>query len=235
MSGHLRYCFAGLVLVGGLSATPAFSNSFADFFNTAPREPAATSSAQADCLPRPGDSTGEGQHWVYRRDGHRRCWFLAEGTAKVKKTVRHRGAQDRAASLDENGNARPRQSAVADARAELLRSAPAEPPVPEIKVADAASVLDMGIIMTSAAPTVLHGGRLTPEHSVPGQVDVEQLLAPALAGSPAAMLMGARIAEAHDEARSWAATWLGVLLMTLGGFSILSSSRTLRHAVRLRQ
>ncbi|WP_240543293.1 hypothetical protein [Bradyrhizobium canariense] len=153
----------------------------------------------------------------------------------MKKTVRHRGAQDRAANLDENGTARPRQSAVADARAELLRSAPAEPPVPEIKVADAASVLDMGIIMTSAAPTILHSGRLTPEHSVPGQVDVEQLLAPALAGSPPAMPMGARISEAHDEAHSWTATWLGVLLMTLGGFSILSSSRTLRQAVRLRQ
>ncbi|MBM7485190.1 MULTISPECIES: hypothetical protein [Bradyrhizobium] len=235
MSGQLRICFAGFVLAGGLWTTPSLSNPLAELLNTTSRQDAATSSAQAECLPRPDRTTADGTHWVYRFDGHRKCWFLTEGIAKVKKTVRHRGAQDRAANLDENGTARPRQSAVADARAELLRSAPAEPPVPEIKVADAASVLDMGIIMSSAAPTILHSGRLTPEHSVPDQVDVEQLLAPALAGSPPAMPMGARISEAHDEAHSWTATWLGVLLMTLGGFSILSSSRTLRHAVRLRQ
>lgn len=236
MSGYLRVCFAGLVLVGGLAATPAVSDPFADLFNGAPREPAATSLAQAQCLPRPGNTTADGAHWVYRFDGHRKCWFLTEGMAKVKKTVRHRGAEDRTASLDENGSARPRKSAVVNARAELLRSAPAEPsqpPAAEIKVADAASVLDMGITMTSAVPTDLHSRPPTPEHSVPGQVDVEQLLAPA--GSPPAMPMGARVAEAHDEARSWTATWSGVLLMMLGGFSILSSNRTLRHAVRLRQ
>lgn len=122
---------------------------------------------------------------------------------------------------------------MVDARAELLRSAPAEPsqpPAAEIKVADAAAVLDIGNAMTSA-----QSRRLPPEHSVPGQVDVEQLLAPALAGSPPALLVGARVADAHDEARSWTATWSGMLLIMLGGFSILSSSRRLRRAVRLRQ
>lgn len=234
MSRHLRFCFAGLALVGGLSATPAVSDPFADLFNAAPREPAATSLAQPQCLPRPGNTTADGAHWVYRFDGHRKCWFLTEGVAKVKKkTVRHRGAEDRTASLDENGTAQSRHSAVVDARAELLRSAPAEPsqpPAAEIKVADAAAVLDIGNAMTSA-----QSRRLPPEHSVPGQVDVEQLLAPALAGSPPALLVGARVADAHDEACSWTATWSGMLLIMLGGFSILSSSRTLRRAVRLRQ
>ncbi|MCK1745145.1 hypothetical protein IVA80_31130 [Bradyrhizobium sp. 139] len=239
MSGYLRFYFAGLVFVGALStAAPASSNPLGDIFNTAAPQSAVISPPQAECLGRPGNLIPHGQHWVYRMDGHRKCWFLIEGIAKVKKTIRHRVAQDRTDSLDENRTERPRQSAVVDARAQLLRSAtaePSQPPVPEIKVADAASVLDMGTTMTSAAPTDLHSRRLTPEHSVPGQVDVEQLLAPALAGSPPAMPMGARIAEAHDEARSWTATCLGVLLMTLGGFSILSSSRMLRHAVRLRQ
>jgi hypothetical protein len=238
MSGYLRFYFAGLVFVGALStAAPASSNPLGGIFNTAAPQPAVTSPPQAECLGRPGNLTPQGQHWVYRMDGHRKCWFLTELIAKVKKTVRHR-AEDRTARLDENGTARPRQSAVVDARAELLRSAPAEPSQPsaaEIKVADAASVLDMGTTMTSAVPTDLHSRRPTPEHSMPGQVDVEQLLAPALAGSPPAMPMGARVAEAHDEARSWTATWSGVLLMMLGGFSILSSNRTLRHAVRLRQ
>lgn len=238
MSGHLRFCFAGLVLIGALAATPAVSDPFADLFNAARREPAATSVAQAQCLPRPGNTTADGAHWVYWFDGHRRCWFLTEGIAKVKKTIRHRGAEDRTVRLDENGTARPRRSAVVDSRAELLRSAPAEPSQPvaaEIKVADAAAVLDMGTIMTSAIPTDLHSRLLTPEHTVPGQVDLEQLLAPALTSSPPAMPVGARVAEAHDEARSWTATWSGVLLMMLGAFSILSSNRTLRHSVRLRQ
>src|SRR4051794_23285420 len=119
MSGYLRFCFAGLVLVGGLAATPAVSDPFADLFNAAPREPAATSLAQAQCLPQPGNTTADGAHWVYRFDGHRKCWFLTAGIAKVK-TVLHRGAEDRTARLDENGTARPRRSAVVDARAELL-------------------------------------------------------------------------------------------------------------------
>ncbi|WP_247500448.1 hypothetical protein [Bradyrhizobium sp. 149] len=186
MSGYLRFYFAGLVLVGTLAATPAVPDPFADLFNGAPREPAATSLAQTQCLPRHGNTTADETHWVYQFDGHRKCWFLAEGIAKVKKTVLPRGAEDRTASLDENGSTRPRQTAVVDARTELLRSAPAQPsqpPAAEIKLADAASVLDMGTV-TSAVPTHLHSRRLTPEHSMPGQVDVEQLLAPALSGSP---------------------------------------------------
>lgn len=233
MSGHLRLYFASLVLVGGFSAAPASSNPLADFFNTATSQPTVTSPPQAECVPRPGASTTGGQHWVYRRDGRRKCWFLAEGIATVKKPVRARVAKDRSASLDENGTKR---SAIVDARAELPRSAPPEqslPPVPEMKVADAASNLGTGPTLMSAAPIVDLPNRLTPEHSVPGQVDVGQHLAAAPADSPQDMPLGARTAEAHDEARSWTA-WFGVLLMTLGGLSLLSSSRTLRHAWRLR-
>ena len=100
MSDHLRSYFPCLVLVGTLSAAPACANPFADLFNNAPREPAATSSAQPECMPRPGNSSGVGQRWVYRRDGHRKCWFLAEGIATVRKPV-HGRATNRAASLDD--------------------------------------------------------------------------------------------------------------------------------------
>ncbi|MCK1522903.1 hypothetical protein [Bradyrhizobium sp. 17] len=225
MSGHLRLYFASLVLVGGLSAAPASANPLAEFFNTASPQPTVTSPPQAECVPRPGTSTTGGQHWVYRMDGRRKCWFLAEGIATVKKPIRARMAKDRSASLDENGT---RWSAVVDARAEVLRSAPpaqSQPPVPEMKVADAASNLGTG----SAAPIVDLPNQITSEHSAPGQVDVGQLLADA----PQDMPLGARTAEAHGEARSWT-VWFGVLLMTLGGLSLLSSSRTLRHAWRLR-
>lgn len=242
MSGYLRMCFVSLVLVETLSTGPASSNPLADIFNTAAPQPTVTSPPQAECLGRPGNSPPDGLHWVYRMDGHHKCWFLTEGVAKVKKTVRRRVAKDNTASLDENGTTRPRQSGVVDARAELLRAAPAEPsqpPHPEVKVADAASDLDTGIALMSAALLAEHG-RLT--HSVPNQVDIEQPLAAAPANDvvtssePPTIPIGALVltAEARNEAPSRTATWLGVLLMMLGMLSILSSSRSLRHAVRLR-
>lgn len=242
MSGYLRMCFVSLVLVEALSMGPASPNPLADIFNTAAPQPAGTSPPQAECLGRPGNSTPDSQHWVYRMDGHHKCWFLTEGVAKVKKTVPRRVAKDNIASLDENGTTRPRQSGVVDARAELLRSAPAEPsqpPHPEVKVADAASDLDAGTAL-SAALIAEHGRR--PTHSLPSQVDVEQLLAAAPAddvvtsSEPPTMPIGTLVltAEARNEAPSRTANWLGVLLMMLGMLSILSSSRSLRHAVRLR-
>lgn len=241
MSGHLRFYFATLVLVGALSAAPASSSPFSDLFNIAPREPAASSSAQPECLPRPGNSPGPGQHWVYRRDGHRKCWFLTEGIATVRKPVHGRVA-NRAIGPDENETARQRRSPMTDARAELPSSAPAEGApstsrARELDVADATSVFDPGTpaVMPGAPVTDPATGQLRPEHAVPLRVDVETLAAAARADSPSAMpIVEARNEEVRDEARSWTATWLGVLLMTLGGFSILSSSRTLRHAVSSR-
>ncbi|TWI05248.1 hypothetical protein IQ17_03416 [Bradyrhizobium daqingense] len=237
MSGHLRSYFSCLVLVGSLSAAPACANPFADLFNIAPREPAATPSAQPECMPRPGNSPGVGQRWVYRRDGHRKCWFLAEGIPTVRKPV-HGRVTNRAASLDDEA-ARRGRSPMIDARAELPSSSPAEraptPPVGEVKVADASSVFDAGTpaLMPAAPVTDLPSGQLTPERAVPLLVEVEKLSESARADSPA-VPMGARDEEVHDDARSRMATWLGVLLMTVGGFSMLSSSRALRHAVRLR-
>lgn len=242
MSGYLRLCLVSLVLVETVSMGPASANPLGDIFNTAAPQPTVIS-PQAECLGRPGNSTPDSQHWVYRMDGHRKCWFLTEGVAKVKKTVRRRVPKDNAASLDENGTTRPRQSAVVDARAELLRSAPAEPsqppPHPEVKIADAAPDLGTGTALMSAALIAEHGW---PTHSVPNQVDVEQPLAAAPANDvvtspePPTIPIGVLVltAEARNEAPSQTATWLGVLLMMLGMLSILSSSRSLRHAVRLR-
>ncbi|PJG55747.1 hypothetical protein CVM73_08905 [Bradyrhizobium forestalis] len=240
MSGHLRCYFASLVLLGGLAATPAFSNPFTDLFNPAPREPAASSSAQPECLAQPGNLPGAGQRWVYRRDGHRKCWFLAEGVATVRKPVHSRIAH-RTVRPDENQTMRQRRSPVSDARAELPSSATASEarptaPAREVSVADAASVVDAGtpILMPAAPVSDLHSDQPTPEHFTPPQVDVERLSAAARADLSPAIPMGARDEQAPDEARSRTATWLGVLLMTLGGFSLLGSSRTLRQAVRLR-
>jgi hypothetical protein len=248
MSGHLRFCFAAFVLLAGLPTSPASSNPFANFFNAAPREATPPASAEEECLPRPGKSTADGQHWVYRFDGGRKCWFQAAEGSAVKKQVRYRAAKPRVAAPEENDAARRKRKAVADARAELLRSAPAETskptrPAPELKVADAASVPATGAASLAPPAPVekLATDQPTPDHRTPRQVDVEALLAAAPAASgavaasvPPAALAAFPTAEAADDGRGWTATWLGVLLMALGLVSVLGSSRTVREAVLLR-
>jgi hypothetical protein len=249
MSGYLRFCFAAFVALAGLPTSPASSNPFADFFNAAPRQATAPAPAEEECLPRPGKSTTAGQHWVYRLDGRRKCWFqAAEGIATGKKPVRQRAAKPRVDASGENEAALRKRKGVVDARAELLRSAPDEtsrpmPPVPELKVADAASVLTTGAaaFVPPAPIQNLATDQLTPDHPTARQVDVETLLAAAPAASdavaasvPPAAPVAFPIAEAADDEQGWTAIWLGVLLMALGLVSVLSSSRTLRSAVLLR-
>jgi hypothetical protein len=252
MSGHLRICFAAFVLLAGLWTSPASSNAFADWFNGAPQAatpPAsaatAPASAETECLLRPGKSTADGQRWVYRLDGHRKCWFLtAEGTAPAKKPVHLRAAKHRGAAPEENETAR-RKKAV-DARAEILRSAPAEtspptPRAPEVKVVDATSVPVTGAAaLVPPAPIAnLATDQLMPDDPTPRQVDVETLLAAAPAAGEAVAASvrptpgAVPVAEAGDDGLGWTATWIGVLLMALGLVSVLSSSRILRGAVLL--
>ena len=197
-------------------------------------------------MSRPGKSTAAGQHWVYRLEGHRKCWFQAAEETVAKKQVRHRAAKPRVA-VEENEAARRKRKAVVDARAELLRSAPAETskptrPAPELKVADAASAL-----ATAAAAFVppapiekLGTDQPMPDRRTQRQVDVETLLAAApatrdaaAASVPTAAPVDFLIAEAADEGWGWTA-WLGVLLMALGLVSVLGASRTLREVVLLR-
>jgi hypothetical protein len=245
MSGHLRFCFAAFVFLASLSTSPASSNPFADLFNVAPQTAAAPASAERECLPRPGKSTVEGQHWVYRLDGRRKCWFqAAEGIATVTNAAKHR-----VAAPAESETARRKREPVGDARAELLRSAPAEtsqlmPPASKLKVVDAASVVATGAAaLAPPAPVVNRAtGQLTPEHPTPRQVDVETLLAAAPVASdavaasvPPAPPVAFPIAEAGDDGRSWTANWLGMLLMALGLVSVLSSSWVLWGAGLLRQ
>jgi hypothetical protein len=191
----------------------------------------------------PGKSTAAGQRWVYRLEGHRKCWFQAAEETAVKKQVRYRAAKPRVATREENEAAPRKRKAVVDARAELLRSAPAETsqpmrPAPEFKVADAASVATGAAAFVPPAPIENRAiERLTPDRNTPRQVDVETLLAaaPATGDSVAAAAPVAfPLTEVADDGRGWTATWLGALLMALGLVSILGSSRTLREAALLR-
>ena len=198
---------------------------------------------------RPGKSTTAGQRWVYRLDGHRKCWFqTAQGIATVKKQVRHGAAKPPVAIPEENEAAPRKQKAVVDARAELLRSAPAEASqptrlAPEFKVVDAASVLATGpAAFVPLAPVEKRAtDQLTPDHATPRVVVVKTLVANApapsdavAASAPLAAPVAFPVAEATDDGQGWMATLLGVLLTALGLVSVLGSSPALREAVLLR-
>lgn len=254
MSGHLRFCYAALALLAGFSTSPASSNPIADLFSFTPKQPATPAPAEAEeCLSRPGKSTAAGQRWVYRREGHRKCWFQAAEETPVKRQVSRRAAKPRVAVSEENvvseeNDAARKRRAVVDARAELLRPAPMETsqptrPAPEPRVADASSVLATAIaaFVPPASVENLATYQPTPDRRTPRQVDVEMLLAaaPADRGAVAASVPPAApaaipIVEAADDGQGWMATWLGALLMALGLVAVLGSSRIVREAVLLR-
>jgi hypothetical protein len=242
MSGHLRFEFAAFVLVAGF-ATPAASNPFTDLFspNTAPEAAAeAPAPAQEECLLQPGKSAAAGQHWVYRHDGHRKCWFQAElGTALARKPVHRHAASQRAAVPEENESAPRKDESIEDAHAEMLSSTQAQAPQPTppaLKIVQAAPVPVTG--GAALVPPVLATpgtDQVTPDQLTRRSVDVETLLADAPAASdevasdPPAMPVAVPRAET-DGGGGWT-PWLGVLLMVLGLAALLSGSRTLRSAL----
>ncbi|UEM10347.1 hypothetical protein J4G43_037670 [Bradyrhizobium barranii subsp. barranii] len=189
-------------------------------------------------MTRPGKSTADGQHWVYRVEGQRRCWFqIAEGTERAKKLVQQRATKHRVAAAEENQTAARKRKTVVDARAELPRSAPADTSRPSPSVVDASPVLATGIATRASPAPFSKRDRLTADEITPRQVDVEALLAAAPAASDVVAASAAPLAfsaaEAGDDGRVW--TWLGMLLMALGLVSVLSASLTIRWAALLPQ
>jgi hypothetical protein len=250
MSGHLRSCFAAFVLLTGFSTSPASSNPFDFLFKAAPEEAAAPTPARAEaaparaedeCLPHPGKST-DGQYWVYRLDGHRKCWHQVDREVAARKLLHHRAAPRLAAAPEEDEAAPRKRKQVVDARAELPRSAPVAtsqptPPAPELKVVDAAAVpRTVAAMIVPPAPVV---AKPATDQFAP-QVDVDTLLAAAPAASdavagsvPPPTPAAVSVAEAGDDGQGWTPTWLGVLLMSLGFVSLLISSWTLRGTFAL--
>jgi len=245
VSSHLRSGIAGFFLVVGFS-TPAFSNAFTDLFtpNAAPEQPtAAAAPAKEECLTQPGRSTAAGQHWVYRYDGQRKCWFqAAEETALGRKPVRDRLARRSVAGPELDKPAPRKQENVEDARAEMASSAPEQTPQPAplepkltivhtvpVRVSDAAGQIP-------PAPVLNQPGVDQPVPDQPRRLDVETLLAKApaaseeVASSTPAMPIAAPTAKTGGG-EDWKTSWLGVLLMALGSAALLTSSRTLRRAL----
>jgi hypothetical protein len=234
MSGPLRFRFAAVVIFAGLSTSPASSNPFTALFNPAPEQaaapaPAKDAQAKEECLAQPG-KPADGQHWVYRLDGHRRCWFpVPEGTAAVKKTV----ARRRLAAAEENEAAPRKRSAVADARAELSRPALVEtpqpsPPAPAFKVvdaADAAPVPATGAAALVPPPPVLsQPDQLKPADPNPRKGNIKSDMEALFAATPADT-------ETSDDRPWWTAPWLGPLLMALGLVLLLGPTLVRRAAL----
>ena len=191
-------------------------------------------------MPQPGRSAAAGQHWVYRFDGQRKCWFqAAEETALARKPARHRLERRSVAASEEDKPAPRKQESPEDARAEMLSSPPAEapqptPPEPPLKMVRTVRVTDAAaMVPPMTALDRLASDQPTPDQPTPRRVDVERLLedSPAASDEVASTPSATLIAGPGATMEVWVTPRFGVLLMMLGGVSLLSASRKLRRVL----
>lgn len=222
MSGHLRLHFAVCCSVAALSTSPAFSNPFTTIFNGGP---AARTFADDRCLARPGKSAADGLHWVYRLDGHRRCWFqVPKGTPLAKRAAQHRTAKHTVGDAQEN------------ARSELLRSVPRDATLPApVRFARAHTILSREVIPLASEPSIPYNpnDQLIPDYVGPPPVRLAYLAAaesdeiPRPAPSPKPVTFSSTEPGKYEKDL----TWIGMLLMALGLVSVSSASSTVRAAL----
>jgi hypothetical protein len=98
-----------------------------------------------------------------------------------------------------------------------------------VQVADAAAQVPPVLVPTTLGVDQPASSQPASDQSRPPQVDVDMLLAeaPAASDEVASAAPGATTGGGED----WMASWLGALLMALGGVALLSSSDTLRRAL----
>jgi hypothetical protein len=232
MSGQWRFCVAAFLVVG--FSTSAFSNPLTDLLNPAPKEAPPPAPAREACVQQPGASTAPGQHWFYRFDGHRKCWFqAAEAAVPVKRQTHHYPARQSVITSEDN-EAALRKKTIADARAQMLSAAPPDVlqsavPVPE--VVDTASVAPNATATSVPSPPVAAQAatqQLTPNYATPRPVDVEMLLAAstldqdtASSSAPPAIPSGSSVMDADDWEPMTARA--GMALITLGFVFLIGS------------
>jgi hypothetical protein len=194
-------------------------------------------------LRQPGSAVA-GQHWVYRLDGHRKCWFQSSEDAVARKFVRRDAVRRRVAAPEETEPAPRGPEAVEDAHAELMNPAPAQPsqptePAPTIKILHTVPVgLTDAAGQVPPAPVPARPGvdQLASGQPAPRQVDVDRLLADASAAGdedasrhPATPVAVPFAGTDGDGDRT--THWLGGLLIALGFVALLGSSRGVRQAL----
>jgi hypothetical protein len=125
MSSHWRCWGSAFLLFAGFSVTPAFSDpltDLTDLFSPSTKEAAAPAPTQEECLLQPGKST-PGQHWVYRLEGHRKCWFQTDEANVSTKKQAHHHAEKQPVVPPAKNEAALREKKILDARAQLLSAA----------------------------------------------------------------------------------------------------------------
>jgi len=246
MSSHWRCWGSAILFFAGFSATPAFSNPLTDLTDllgiSSKKEAAPPAPTQEACVLQPGKSTVPGQHWVYRLDGHRRCWYPTDqANVSMKKQVRHHAAKQPVVPPAEN-EATLDKKKVLDARAQLLSVATADalPPTdPAPEVVDAASVpTNRAATPAPTAPAVTEPisdqlrSQLVRQRSVEAErpVDVERLLAVEPFGRdavdasvPPATSATPSMPEADQANWELRATRAGLVLVALGLVFLLGS------------
>jgi hypothetical protein len=208
MSGHLRCGFAVFFLAAGL-ATPAAANVLTDLFtpNTA-SEATTAAPAQAptpapeQCARQPG-APAAGQHWFYRLEGSRKCWYqAAEDSTAAKRAARHRVASRPVAAPDESESTPRKQKAVEDARAELVNSAPAQRLEPALVASAPAQTQEPAPAQAAMPQPTPAAPKVTMVHTVPVQVaDAAAQVPPALVPTTLGVIQPATGQPTSDQSR----------------------------------
>jgi hypothetical protein len=142
MSGHGRFCVAAFLFASG---APAFSD---------PLIASVPTPAQRECALQPSKSTAPGHRWVYHVDGHRKCWFQADGADRSMKRQVHPHEANRPVAAPEENEVAFREKTVRNARAQMLDPTPTDAPgsAPEV-VASASVGASPAVTLALAAPT----------------------------------------------------------------------------------
>jgi hypothetical protein len=243
MFAYLRSFLSSIVILSCIPVSPGHSDPIASL--AGPKDgterTAAVAASQETCLSRPGKSVEAGQRWVYHREGQRRCWFQTAELAQLKKRVRYRPTKAVVAASEERERKLSRPKRVEDARAELVPSrleAPqAEPTASSLDVASPAPAPD------AKRATLLTGelDRAELETRAGRRPGADLSLAdapPQRVASLASMVAGTQpvhsTSETPDDSPSWPATWIAVLLMSLGVGSVLASNGAVRNMIMSR-
>ena len=215
MSGHGRFCVAAFLFASG---APAFSN---------PLIASVPTPAQRECALQPSKSTAPGHRWVYHVDGHRKCWFQADGADRSMKRQVHPHETNRPVAAPEENEVALREKTVRNARAQMLDPTPTDAPGSAPEVVASASVGDSpAVTLALAAPTAEIIAPHTIDHPKPGH----DMRGPADAGVVVAThpLAGDAAASATSLATTRAvstsmATLAGVALIALGLILLVGS------------
>ena len=214
MSGHGRFCVAAFLFASG---APAFSD---------PLIASVPNSRTKECALQPGKSTAPSHRWVYHVDGHRKCWFQADGADRSMKGQVHHHEPNRPVAAPEENEVALREKTVRNARAQMLDPTPTDAPGSAPEVVASAVGASPAVTLALAAPTAEVIAPHTIDHPKPGL----DMRGPADAGVVVAThpLAGDAAASATSLATTRAvstsmATLAGVALIALGLILLVGS------------